>query len=138
MTINQLAEAAQQVRHQQLRKERVLLARALAPIPTVNLELARHVGAGSRPGIVSDPRRWLVPVPPIELTAAVDALLAVVRAGTIAHPLSFRIIVTPGNRLRNRRSVCSPSLVNEPTNTGKRSLVASDDSTPNLLVSSSS
>lgn len=98
MTINQLVEAAQQVRHQQLRKERVLLARALAPIPRVNLELARHVGAGSPPGIVSDPRRWLVPVPPIELTAAVDALLAVVRAGTIAHPLSFRIIVTPGDR----------------------------------------
>ncbi|MFD2092626.1 hypothetical protein [Blastococcus deserti] len=95
LTAAALREAAAAVRDRQLRDERELLRRTLAEVPGASVDGARPVSAGAKPGMVAEPRRWLLPVAPAAHAAAVDALLRLVRAAPSAPPLAFRVIAAP-------------------------------------------
>lgn len=95
VTLDDLRAAANRVRHDQQRAERAVIAETLNSFPGVDVSAAQLVDASEKPMPVAEPRRWLVQVPSDQLAAAADALLAVVRAATISHPLAFRVIVGP-------------------------------------------
>lgn len=97
LTTMALHDVAVAVRDGQLREEREVLRQALAGVPGVDADAARLVGPGEKPGMVADPRRWLLPVAPAAIGPAIDALLHVVRAATVAHPLAFRVVVAPAH-----------------------------------------
>jgi hypothetical protein len=67
-------------------------------LPAVDVGAAQLVHATDKPMPVAEPRRWLLQVPPEHLTTAADALVSVVSAATIVHPLAFRVIVGPAER----------------------------------------
>lgn len=97
LTATALRDVADAVRDEQLRDEREVLRQALAGVAGVDAEAARLVDSAETPGMVADPRRWLLPVAPAALGPAIDALLHLVRAATVAHPLAFRVIVAPAD-----------------------------------------
>ncbi len=89
-----LASVAQRVREEQQGEERDLLRAALATVEGVDPADARLVSADSKPMLVIDPRRWLLPVPYDAFDEVLVTLLAVVRRG-VAESLRFRVIVVP-------------------------------------------
>ncbi|MGY2074921.1 P-loop NTPase [Blastococcus sp. SYSU DS0828] len=95
LTEDALRDAAAAVRDRQLRDERELLRQVLADVPGASVDAARPVSSGTKPGMVAEPRRWLLPVAPAAHAAVVEALLRLVRAASSAHPLAFRVIAAP-------------------------------------------
>ncbi len=59
----------------------------------------------------------------------------------VSRPASYsarKVRTAAGSDFRSFRRACSPSVVNEPTNSGKRRRVAIDDAIPNWEVTSAS